>query len=182
MVEHPAVGKVFGSCLDGEPRIILGLSKQRLPVGSVRLAQDALVRLSYRCFPSYRPMIGEYQLILGLIAKNKTKEVASRLAALDERRATMAAKAEVARDYMDWFEIIHARETSGSFDDYMRLKERLKSNPHQRSDNFSKYLDRMDALFSRGIDPNAQPPVEGSPSLVPGPELPDLPPVELPPP
>jgi len=149
---------------------------------SVRLAQDALVRLSYRCFPSYRPMIAEYQLILGDIAKNKTKEVASRLVSLDERRTTMTAKAQIARDYMDWFEITRARETSGAFDDYMRLKERLKSNPHQRTDEFSKYLDRMDAIFSRGLDPNAQPPVDapfpGGTNM----EMPELPPIDLPPP
>ena len=56
-------------------------------------AQDALVRLSYRCFPSYRPMLAEYQLVLDAIGKNKTKDVANRLAELDETRATMTAKA-----------------------------------------------------------------------------------------
>jgi hypothetical protein len=87
------------------------------------------------------------------IAKNKTGEVANQLTALDERRATMSAKAKRARDYLDWFEITRARETSGAFDDYMRLKDRLKANPHRRSDDLSKYLDRMDAIFSRGAEP-----------------------------
>ena len=65
----------------------------------------------------------------------------------------MNAKAKRARDYLDWFEITRARETSGAFDDYMRLKDRLKTNPHRRTDDLSKYLDRMDAIFSRGADP-----------------------------
>ena len=65
----------------------------------------------------------------------------------------MTAKAKRARDYLDWFEITRARETSGAFDDYMRLKDRLKANPHRRNDELSKYLDRMDAIFSRGADP-----------------------------
>ena len=43
------------------------------------------------------------------------------------------------------------------FDDYMRLKERLKSNPHRRTDDLSKYLNRMDAIFSRKGDPEAPP-------------------------
>ena len=131
---------------------------------SVRLAQDALVRLSYRCFPSYRPVLAEYQTVLGAIAKNNTKDLAARLAALDERRATMSAKAKRARDYLDWFEITRARETSGAFDDYMRLKDRLKATPHHRDDGLSKYLDRMDAIFSRGesgkpAGPPARPPL-----------------------
>jgi hypothetical protein len=118
-------------------------------IAAVRPAQDALVRLSYRCFPSYRPLLAEYQLVLDAIAKNKTRGVAERLAALDGTRATMVARAARARDYLDWFEITRARETSGAFDDYQRLKERLKANPHQRKDNLSAYLDRMDRIFHR---------------------------------
>lgn len=126
-------------------------------ISAVRLAQDSLVRLSYRCFPSYRPLIAEYQLVLNAIAKNSTEKVAAQLSSLDERRATMTAKALHAKDYMDWFEITRARETSGEFDDYIRLKERLANHPHRREDNLSKYLDRMDELFSRGLDPKAGP-------------------------
>jgi hypothetical protein len=140
-------------------------------ISAVRSAEDALVRLSFRCFPSYRPILAEYQIILNSIAKNKTQDVDAQLTALAERRATMTAKAQHAADYLDWFEITRARETSGVFDDYMRLKERLKSNPHRRSDDLSKYLDRMDAIFSRKGDPEGPPsqPTEFSEFL---PELP----------
>lgn len=118
-------------------------------VEAIRLAQDALVRLSYRCFPSYRPLLLEYQLILTAIAQDKTKDIVTRLAALQETRETMKAKAMHARDYLDWFEITRARETSGVFDDYIRLKNQLKSNPRLRDDEISKYLDRMDTIFNR---------------------------------
>ncbi|MCX6865955.1 MAG: hypothetical protein NTV46_06990 [Verrucomicrobia bacterium] len=121
---------------------------------AVRLAQDALVRLSYRCFPSYRPLLTEYQGVLGAIAKNQTKDVARRLATLEETRATMSARATRARDYLDWFEITRARETSGAFDDYLPLKERLKANPHRRQDDLSDYLNRMDRTFSREANKN----------------------------
>jgi hypothetical protein len=116
---------------------------------AVRLAQDTLVRLSYRCFPSYRPLLSDYQAVLDAIAKNKTKDIARRLAALEETRATMMARASRAHDYLDWFEITRARETSGAFDDYLRLKERLKAKPHHRADNLSEYLDRLDRIFHR---------------------------------
>jgi hypothetical protein len=100
--------------------------------------------------------------VLGSIAKNKTDDVARKLAALGETRATMIARATRARDYLDWFEITRARETSGAFDDYLRLKERLKSNPHHRKDDLSAYLDRMDRIFHReeakNHPPSALPP------------------------
>ncbi|MEI6178073.1 MAG: hypothetical protein WCS43_14365 [Verrucomicrobiota bacterium] len=118
-------------------------------IAAVRVAQDALVRLSYRCFPSYRPLLVEYQLVLDAIAKNKTKNVGERLASLMETRKTMTARATRARDYLDWFEITRARETSGEFEDYLKLKERLKSNPHPRKDDISTYLDRMNRIFNR---------------------------------
>lgn len=140
-------------------------------INSVRLAQDSLVRLSYRCFPSYRSILAEYQIVLGNLARNQTKDTAAALTALAERRSTMTAKAARARDYLDWFEITRARETSGAFDDYMRLKDNLKANPHRRDDELSRYLDRLDAIFSRGLEDTA--PAE----ILSMPELPGLPPL-----
>lgn len=124
-------------------------------LSAVRSAEEPLVRLSYRCFPSYRPLLKEYQSVLVAIARNKTADVAGQLAELDETRTTMLARANRARDYLDWFEITRARETSGAFDDYLRLKERLKSNPVRRKDPVSNYLDRLERVFYRGDLPAA---------------------------
>jgi hypothetical protein len=139
-------------------------------IAAVRPAQDALVRLSFRSFPSYRPLLEEYQQLLGDIAKNRTREVADRLASLAETRVTMTARAARGRDYLDWFEITRARETSGAFDDYQRLKERLKANPHRRNDDLSAYLDRMDRIFHR------EPPRNGWQGEAINPPLTDSPP------
>ena len=127
----------------------LAALKEPERISAVRPAEDALVKISYRCFPSYRPVLSEYQLVLASIAKNKTKDVPARLAKLDETRATMVSRAARASDYLDWFEITRARETSGAFDDYLRLKQELKANPHRRKDGMSEYLDKMDAIFHR---------------------------------
>ncbi|RYD19199.1 MAG: hypothetical protein EOP88_19880 [Verrucomicrobiaceae bacterium] len=150
---------------------------------STRLAQDSLIRLSYRCFPSYRPIIAEYQTILQAIVAGKGDGLAERLADLSTRRATMTAKAEHARDYLIWFEITRARKDSGDFEDYLRLKERLKDNPARRTDSISRYLDRMDSLFNRGLEdpaPGMLPMDVSGPfgDLPPIPnELPELPPL-----
>lgn len=132
----------------------LAAMKEAERLEAVRPAEDALVRLSYRCFPSYRPLLAEYQIVLAAIARDKTKDVPEKLASLAETRATMIARATRARDYLDYFEMKTARETSGAFEDYLRLKERLKSRDSNRRDHVSDYLDRMDKIFRRE-DPSA---------------------------
>lgn len=138
--------------------------------GAVREAQDALVRLSYRCFPSYRPLLKEYQIALGEIARGKMRKTAARLAELRQFRDERLASTARARDYLDWYEITRARETSGAFADYQRLKTRLEDNPRTRDDHLSAYLDLMNRVFARKSDGQA-PPYGGGLQ----PELPPLP-------
>jgi len=122
---------------------------------AIRPAQDALVKLSYRCFPPYRPLIGEYQVALAAIAARKTSDTAARLATLTNTRATMLTRSERARDFMDWFEITRARETSGAFDDYLLLKARLKEETLRRDDPLSIYLNRLERVFDRSESPRS---------------------------
>lgn len=146
-------------------------------LNAVRPAESALVRLSYRCFPSYRDLLKEYQLILAAIVKKDTKTIAPTLAKLDEVRTAKLALSVRARDYLDWFEITQARDTSGEFEDYLKLKERLKSNPHVRKDGVSNYLDRMDRIFHREEPKSPFRPAQAPPAVAPPnlPALPDLP-------
>lgn len=119
---------------------------------ATRMAADALVRLSYRCFPSYRPLLASYQEALIMIANEnpQPETIAIRLDELAATRQNMIGKAERARDYMDWFEITRARETSGAFDDYLHLKQQLREKPRDsRSDPVSNMLDRFEAIFHR---------------------------------
>lgn len=116
-------------------------------IDSVRQAQDDLIRLSFRCFPSYRMLLLEYQSLITDFAKGETKNLDKSLITLAETRHNMVEKASRARDFLDWFEITRARETSGAFEDYLNLKARLKTRPNTRTDDLSKYLDRLDPLF-----------------------------------
>ena len=120
---------------------------------AVRPAQDGLVRLSYRSFPSYRPLLLDYQTILSSLEKGDAVKIPEQLAAVEASRDLMRAKAERARDFMDWFEITRARETSGAFDDYLRLKDKLAQQRPARADPLSEYLNRMDGMFSRAQVP-----------------------------
>lgn len=126
---------------------IIAAMKEPERIEAVRMADDELVRLSYRCFPSYRVLLMEYQGVLEDIAEGKTENIAGSLVALASTRARMLEKAEQARDFLDWFQITRARETSGAFEDYLRLKAQLKTHTHKRKDHISEYLDRLEPLF-----------------------------------
>ncbi len=118
-------------------------------IAAVRPAQEELVRLSYRCFPSARALILQYQKILADLAGNHTSTCGRQIDALAETRAIMSQRVKHAADYLDWFEITRARETSGAFHDYLRLKERLAEPRSPRNDPVSLYLDRMQEAFGR---------------------------------
>lgn len=151
-LEIPPVGEESGAAparqdLDQWRKIIDLEPKQR--AATVRPAQSALVHLSYRCFPSYRPLLIEYQKQLIRLSQGDDKAVGEALTKLGQAREIMRAKSQRGRDYLDWFEITRARETSGVFDDYLKLKSQLKKRENERKDGMSLYLERMDKLFER---------------------------------
>ncbi|MGJ8644843.1 MAG: hypothetical protein ACSHX9_15655 [Luteolibacter sp.] len=131
--------------IDEWPVIAALTGPQRIE--AVRPAEDELVRLSYRSFPSYRVLLLEYQGVLADLAEGETENIALSLEALATTRSTMLEKAEQARDFLDWFQITRARQTSGAFEDYLRLKAQLKSHKHKRKDHISEYLDKLEPLF-----------------------------------
>lgn len=129
----------------------LGEMEEAERFAAIRPAQQALNRLSYRCFPSYRPLLLEYQnLLVSWAEKGGDEGLSALLWELSETRAIMSARALRARDYLDFMEIDGANELSGDFDDYMRLKRELREKPRvERDDPISNYLDKMDRLYER---------------------------------
>ncbi|MCH7227365.1 hypothetical protein [Haloferula sp. A504] len=120
---------------------------------AIRSAQESLNRLSYRCFPSYRPLLLEYQELLVDWAGGEDEQVIEGLRlGLEDTRTIMEARALRGRDFLDYWEISGASELSGSFDDYLRLKRELAERPRvERDDPISRYLDRMEkALAPKG--------------------------------
>jgi hypothetical protein len=113
-------------------------------------AQAGLVRLSNRCFPSYRPLVVGYEEVLSALYHKKPDNVPGQLKKLAGMRAVMSGKARRAGDYLDWFEITRARETSGEFQDYLDLKKRLNAQTDRpRTDPLGRYMDDIETLYHR---------------------------------
>lgn len=115
---------------------------------AIKPADEGLIRASYRCFPSYRSILSEYQQILRDLSLGKDKDIGKRVGELNEQRKLRMARATRARDFLDFTEISQARELSGQFDDYMRLKKDLELRPRAtRHDRVTESLDRMEKTY-----------------------------------
>lgn len=118
----------------------------------VRPVQDRLNRLSYRCFPSYRPLLLDYQKILQHWAQHgldkKTRAQLDELAATRQRMHDLALRA---RDYLDYIEISRANDLSGSFHDFIELKKTLdqteKIDQPRHDDPISNYLKAFEHAY-----------------------------------
>jgi len=123
---------------------------ERERLEAVRPAQDALNRLSFRCFPSYRPLLLDYQrLLVAWVREDELDVFDAELSLLAETRQRMMERSVRARDYLDYLEIAGANELSGSFDDYLRLKKELRERSRaEREDELSRYLDTLERVYT----------------------------------
>lgn len=117
-------------------------------LNAVSASRTELVQLSYRCFPSYRPILYAYIKVLEDISLQKFEDIEIRLVNLQEERRLIKLAGERTRDYLDWYQLTQAQEVKGDFSGYMKLKERLSVEREQRKDPvMDKYLDEMQKFF-----------------------------------
>lgn len=109
-----------------------------------------LLQLSYRAFPLHRPLIREYQDVLNLLARDKTKGIDDRLAELAATRIAISRSTGDATDYLNWYEATQVGRHSGAFAEYKDAVEELRKPPPPRTDPLSEYLDELDKEFGGG--------------------------------
>lgn len=130
-------------------RLVADLETEEERFEAVRHTVDLLAHLSFRCFPTYRPVIGDYLEIMSDLVKGKTETIDERIAGIESyRKAEMERHAKVV-DLMDWFHLVSVREESGAFDDYLRVRENLRNSDGNRNDPMNRYLDRVQKAFEK---------------------------------
>jgi hypothetical protein len=116
----------------------------------LRANQAALAALLLRAFPLHRPIIEEYQALLGQLALGKVNGLAARRDELAERRRALLTTADAATDLLNWYEATQRRQMSGTFDRYFQW---LTSPPlPARSaveDPIARSLDELEEEFDR---------------------------------
>jgi len=112
-------------------------------------ARAELERLSYRCFPIYRPLIGEYEMILREIVSGKDKDIKSRLTKLTDVRLKMLGSGRRVRDYLDWYYITQSSEVTGDYQKYRALTNALEEEKMRPrvGDDTERYLDDVQRIY-----------------------------------
>tara|TARA_B100000902_G_scaffold15531_1_gene18741 strand:+ start:10756 stop:12255 length:1500 start_codon:yes stop_codon:yes gene_type:complete len=116
---------------------------------SLKINESKLLKLSYRAFPLFRPIIQEYQKILINISTGKIKGVDQRLKDLQYIRSSMIKSTNQARDYLNWFEATQIKNRSDNFQNYQKTYNELSRPLPPRKDKLSEYLDELDKEFKR---------------------------------
>ena len=118
-------------------------------VDAVAGARAELERLSYRCFPTYRPLIAEYDLILRELVVGGDTKIQNRITKLDDVRLRYKEAGQRVRDYLDWYYITQSTELSGSFKQYRELSQALKreSVKSSNSDSTQIYLNDIEKMY-----------------------------------
>lgn len=110
---------------------------------------ERLGMLSFRCFPSYRPMIDEYAKIIRQLETGNTDTVGERLAAIEEERVLLRQASTRTRDYLDWYRISTATDVTGDFRSYQELKRKLATQPTLNPGPIDRYLDGIQRLYDQ---------------------------------
>lgn len=112
--------------------------------------KNQLIRLNYRCFPLYRPIIIEYFNLIKMWERGEDKDSVILLESLSSERELMLSAAKRSRDYLDWYLITHSERASGDFDSYLRLKDTMEKERKQLADDLiDPYLDQMQKIWGQ---------------------------------
>lgn len=116
---------------------------------AVQPAVDLLAHLSFRCFPTYRPVIAGYMKVFTQIVNGEFSEISSALENLETFRAAENTRHSQLIDLMDWHHLNSVTEQSAAFDDYLELKKNLSKSESHKGDPLSQYLDAVEKIYSR---------------------------------
>lgn len=123
----------------------------RLPAAhsALRAVAQELLLLSGQANPLYRSIITEYQQIIKILGRGKTRGISERLARVRGTREHVARRMSAIDDYMNWFEATQARSASGAFQNYLEAAELAKKGERHRRDPISIYLDAFEAQLQQ---------------------------------
>lgn len=97
---------------------------------ALQAARVKIVTLSTRANPLFRPILTEYEAIIGALSARKTRNIATRIADIESYRANLVRQMDQITDYLNWYEA---------------------TQPGARADGFGKFL-KAAADFDRKPD------------------------------
>ncbi|MDA7537586.1 hypothetical protein N8539_00385 [Akkermansiaceae bacterium] len=128
---------------------VMDLEKNEDRLAAIRQASDLLTGLSYRCFPTYRPVIGGYLKTLADLTGEKRDHIMQALDNLNMFREAERRRHERLVDLLDWYHLSTVQEDSGEFDDYLAVKKELEKAEVPADDPLINYVDQAQKLFEK---------------------------------
>jgi hypothetical protein len=130
-------------------RQVAGLDSKEERIESIRPANDLLAHLSFRCFPTFRPVIAGYLKILSDIADGKTEEVEEMIENLGEFRFAEVERHRKLLDLVDWYHLSSVQKESGEFEDYLKMQRNLRQGNEFGKDPLYQYLEKVQKVFEK---------------------------------
>jgi hypothetical protein len=128
---------------DGNASADALLALSRRDDGRFRLAQAAreTQRLVFRSHPLYAPIVGEYQVLLEDLARNRRRGFAGRFYETEDLRMAMDDRSTEITDYMNWYQANEEQEAPVT-----GLVRRIDppEPSARRNDKVSRYLDSVE--------------------------------------
>jgi hypothetical protein len=107
-----------------------------------------LIVLQSQAHPLLRPVVREYQRIVGEISAGKTRGVDKALESIGSYHQLIVERMDKIDDYLNWYEATQMPEQSGAFNDFLEsAKAAEKQQPPKRNDAISKYIDQLEREF-----------------------------------
>ncbi|MEI8235207.1 MAG: hypothetical protein WCH57_11055 [Verrucomicrobiota bacterium] len=98
--------------------------------------------------PLLRPVLLEYQRIIGELARGKAHGADKALEAIAGYRELIVARMDKIDDYLNWYEATQMPEQSGAFNDFLQDAKAMETwTPPKRNDAISKYIDQLQREF-----------------------------------
>ncbi len=111
---------------------------------ALRARQSTLVALSARANALLRPVIAEYEQIVSLLARGKTRGMQERIAQAASHRASLLHRLSDIEDYMNWFEATQMGMRSAAFEGFLKTVHEISEQDRRASDSVSRYLDQFE--------------------------------------
>ncbi|YCM46173.1 hypothetical protein V2O64_09095 [Verrucomicrobiaceae bacterium 227] len=143
-----ATGRSIEKSLDAWPEI-LKLETEEERVAVVRPASDLLTNLSYRCFPTYRRVLGAYLQALSDITKGESEDIEEIFTNLQTYRTAESERFTMVIDLLNYYHISTVQSETGEFEDYLSLKRAVESGSERKTDPLNRYLDNVQRIYER---------------------------------
>ena len=128
---------------------VMDLEDNKDRVAAIQQATNMLTNLSFRGFPTYRPVIAGYLKTLTDLTGEERAHIAQTLKQLHIFRQAELDRHSRLIDLLDWYHLSTVQEESGAFDDYLSLKKELEKDTTPTDDPIIQYVDHMQKLFDR---------------------------------